>query len=123
MSDRCFRKESTDESGPAIKVLLQRHFEAATIPCMTVPDERADIERMLIYFCDELKLNCVLTTGGTGFAPRDVTPEATRNVIHRECQQLTLVMALESFKKTPFAALSRCVEVSIVVICAVQVEL
>lgn len=51
----------------------------------------------------------LITTGGTGFAPRDVTPEATKNVIHRECPNLSIAMSLESFKKTPFAALSRAV--------------
>lgn len=64
---------------------------------------------MLIHYVDEFKLNCIFTTGGTGFAPRDVTPEATKNIIHRECPQLALAMALESFKKTQFAALSRAV--------------
>lgn len=79
---------------------------------MTIPDEAEAIEGMLKYFSDELKLNCVLTTGGTGFAPRDVTPEATRKVIQRECPQLALAMALESFKKTHFAALSRLVDLT-----------
>jgi molybdopterin biosynthesis enzyme MoaB len=73
----------------------------------TVPDEREFIEKMLVYYSDDLKLNCVFTTGGTGFAMRDVTPEATRNIIHRECPQLALAMALKSFEKTQFAALSR----------------
>lgn len=73
----------------------------------TLPDEREKIEEMLIEFSDDMKLDCVFTTGGTGFAPRDVTPEATRNVIHKKCPQLALAMALESFQKTKFAALSR----------------
>lgn len=63
--------------------------------------------KFLRYYTDDLKLHCIFTTGGTGFAPRDVTPEATRSIIHRECPQLGLAMALESFKKTQFAALSR----------------
>lgn len=96
-----------DESGPAIKGLLQRELGALQITLSTVPDEKNEIEKVLKHFSDELKFHCVLTTGGTGFAPRDVTPEATRNVIHRECPQLALRMALESFKKTEFAALSR----------------
>ena len=64
---------------------------------------------MLMHFSDDFKLNCIFTTGGTGFAQRDITPEATKNVIHRECPQLALAMALESFKKTQFAALSRLI--------------
>lgn len=98
---------ATDESGPAIKGLLQRELGALQIVQTTVPDEQEDIERVLKHYCDDLKFHCVMTTGGTGFAPRDVTPEATRNVIQRECPQLALRMALESFKKTEFASLSR----------------
>lgn len=60
-------------------------------------------------YVEDLKLNLILTTGGTGFSRRDVTPEATRRVIIREAPQLTLAMALVSFQKTNFAALSRAV--------------
>lgn len=74
---------------------------------MTVPDDQAVIEKILRFFCDDLKLNCVMTTGGTGFAPRDVTPEATLNVIQKECPFLANEMYNEGRKKTPFAALSR----------------
>lgn len=56
---------------------------------------------------DVLELDIILTTGGTGFGPRDVTPEATKSVIHREATQLALVMSLASLEKTKFAALSR----------------
>lgn len=58
---------------------------------------------------DELSVHLILTTGGTGFSPRDVTPEATRKVIHREAPQMSLAMSLVSFQKTKFAALSRAV--------------
>lgn len=58
---------------------------------------------------DQLAVHLILTTGGTGFSPRDVTPEATRRVIHKEAPQLTLAMSLVSFQKTKFAALSRAV--------------
>lgn len=58
---------------------------------------------------DDVKAHLILTTGGTGFAPRDITPEVTRKVIDREAPQLSLAMSLESFKKTKFAALSRAV--------------
>lgn len=63
----------------------------------------------LLQFCDVLKLNLILTTGGTGFSQRDVTPEATRRIIQREAPQLSLAMSLVSFQKTKFAALSRAV--------------
>lgn len=72
-----------------------------------VPDEIIEITETLIQNCQ--KSIAIFTTGGTGFAPRDVTPEATKAVIQRECPQLALAMSLESFKKTPFAALSRAV--------------
>lgn len=67
------------------------------------------LQGTLVYFVDVLNLNIILTTGGTGFGPRDITPEATKNVIHREAPQLTLVMSLYSLEKTKFAALSRSV--------------
>jgi gephyrin len=107
VSDTCHAGTATDESGPAIKQLLQREYNAMKITQSTVPDERSVIENVLKQYSDDFKLNCIFTTGGTGFAPRDVTPEATKNIIHRECPQLALAMALESFKKTQFAALSR----------------
>lgn len=74
---------------------------------MTVPDDREVIEKLLKFFADDMKLNCIFTTGGTGFAPRDVTPEATKNVIDKSCPFLSYEMFNESRKKTPFAALSR----------------
>lgn len=63
----------------------------------------------LVYMSDHLSVHLILTTGGTGFSPRDVTPEATRKVIHREAPQMSLAMSLVSFQKTKFAALSRAV--------------
>lgn len=57
--------------------------------------------------CDILNLDCIFTTGGTGFAARDVTPEATKKVLTKEAPQLTMMMTLESLKKTKYAALSR----------------
>jgi molybdopterin biosynthesis enzyme MoaB len=74
---------------------------------MTVPDEREVIEKILKLFADDLKKDCIFTTGGTGFAPRDVTPEATRSVIDKPCPNLSYEMYNESRKKTKFAALSR----------------
>lgn len=107
MSDRCYAGTANDESGPEIRVMLQKVLGVTNITQKTVPDEKDQIEKSLIHFADDLKLNCVITTGGTGFAERDVTPEATRNVIQKEAPQLALAMSLESFKKTHFAALSR----------------
>lgn len=107
VSDRCHVGQAEDTSGPSIILHLKQEFNAKKVTNSTVPDEQDQIEEILKYYCDDLKVHCVFTTGGTGFAPRDVTPEATRNVIHKECPQLALAMALESFQKTKFAALSR----------------
>ena len=74
-----------------------------------VPDEREVIRATLIEWCDDLRLNVIFTTGGTGFAPRDVTPEATRDVIEREAPGLAEAMRADSLKKTPHAMLSRAV--------------
>lgn len=107
VSDRCHLGQAEDTSGPSIKINIQQSYGAIKISNCTVPDEQDKIEDILKYYSDDLNLHCIFTTGGTGFAPRDVTPEATRNVIHKECPQLALAMALESFEKTRFAALSR----------------
>jgi molybdenum cofactor synthesis domain-containing protein len=74
-----------------------------------VPDERAVIAETLRNWADETRLDLVLTTGGTGFAPRDVTPEATRDVIEREAPGLAEAMRAASLAITPHAMLSRAV--------------
>lgn len=72
-------------------------------------DNYLHFQAELLHLSDDVKAHLILTTGGTGFAVRDITPEVTRRVIEREAPQLSLAMALESFKKTKFAALSRAV--------------
>ncbi len=83
VSDRSFRKEREDASGPAVAQLLLR-LPAQVEQQVVVPDERDMIHRALRHFSDELGMDLVVTTGGTGVDPRDVTPEATREVIDRE---------------------------------------
>ncbi len=73
------------------------------------PDEAGDIEAKLIYYCDELGADLVLTTGGTGLSPRDVTPEATRRVIDREAPGFAEAMRAASLRVTPHAMLSRAI--------------
>ncbi|XP_070508387.1 molybdenum cofactor synthesis protein cinnamon [Chironomus tepperi] len=107
VSDTCHRGEAIDKSGPKIKMLLQNYFNAFKISQSTVPDEIVEIEKMLLYYSDILKLNCIITTGGTGCAPRDVTPEATKRVIIREFPQLATLMLMEGLRNTRFAALTR----------------
>ncbi len=72
-----------------------------------VPDERETISEKLKYFCDDLKVDLVLTTGGTGFSSRDVTPEATKDVIEKEVPGIPEAMRMISFKKSPQSVLSR----------------
>lgn len=107
ISDRGYKGEYRDLSGPAIRDLVARHLEAAVELEAIVPDERLIIAGTLVVWADEVGLDLVLTTGGTGFAPRDVTPEATRDVIEREAPGLVEAMRAASLKITPHAMLSR----------------
>jgi molybdenum cofactor synthesis domain-containing protein len=72
-----------------------------------VPDERADVERTLKTLADETRVDLVVTTGGTGPAPRDITPEATLAVTEREMPGLAEVLRFEGYRKTPLAVISR----------------
>jgi molybdopterin adenylyltransferase len=104
VSDSCYHKERVDQSGPALRdMLLAKGFEV--VRTQLVPDERIPIENALIELCDRAQL--VLTTGGTGLAERDVTPEATHSVSDRLVPGLAERMRQEGAAKTPFAALSR----------------
>jgi molybdopterin adenylyltransferase len=104
VSDSCSRGEQTDLSGPAVvQALEKRDFQV--VARETVPDDQATIQNLLITLAGQSQL--VVTTGGTGIAPRDVTPEATRAVTERELVGIAERMRLEGCKKTPLAALSR----------------
>lgn len=106
MSDRCYRGEQVDEAGPALHEALTRAGFELSQPAL-VPDEPAAITAVLRALADEADEALVLTTGGTGFAPRDVTPEATRAVIEREAPGLPEVMRAATLGKTRRAMLSR----------------
>ena len=100
------RGERPDLSGPALAALVTAQgwkVERTAI----LPDELAELRDTLSTWADEGGLDVILTTGGTGFAPRDVTPEATRQVIEREAPGLAEAMRFESLKSTPHAMLSR----------------
>ncbi len=107
VSDRSFRGERADESGPTIRRLLEAHLDSEIAAEGIVPDERRAIAAELVEWCDEKKLDLILTTGGTGFGPRDITPEATKDVIERETPGFPEAMRMEGFKITPHALLSR----------------
>ena len=109
VSDRSARGERDDASGPVIRSFVEERLQWAIAEQHIVPDERGRIRETLIDWCDDLRLNLIFTTGGTGFAPRDVTPEATRDVIEREAPGLAEAMRADSLQKTPHAMLSRAV--------------
>ena len=106
VSDKGYAGEREDSSGPLLANLLRKM--GATVESQTiVPDERTEIERELIRLADQSRLDLVVTTGGTGPAPRDVTPEATLSVIDRRLPGLSEALRLDGYRKTPLASLSR----------------
>lgn len=106
VSDSCARGERTDLSGPAVADVLKKH-NFTIVGSATVPDEQTAIQQAILFWGDRAWL--VVTTGGTGIAPRDVTPEATRAVCERLLEGVAERMRAEGAKKTPLAALSRAV--------------
>ncbi len=106
VSDKGYAGEREDASGPLLADLL-RKMGAEVVSQTIVPDERAEIERVLAALADEVQVDLVVTTGGTGPAPRDVTPEATQAVIEREVPGLAEVLRFEGYRKTPLAVISR----------------
>ncbi|XP_028838197.1 gephyrin isoform X8 [Denticeps clupeoides] len=109
VSDSCFRNLAEDRSGVNLKDLVHDpSLLGGTISSYKiVPDEIDEIKETLVDWCDEKELNLILTTGGTGFAPRDVTPEATKEVIEREAPGMSLAMLMGSLNVTPLGMLSR----------------
>jgi molybdopterin adenylyltransferase len=103
VSDGVHNTTRADASGDALAELLAGEgFEVAR---RVVPDDEAEIEQALLELADGAQL--VLTTGGTGFAPRDVTPEATRRVLEREAQGIAEAVRADALSRTPHALLSR----------------
>lgn len=109
ISDRAFAGQYQDEAGPIIKALIADKLGWEVSELGVVPDEIESIRQMLIKWADAARLNLIVTTGGTGFSPRDVTPEATRGVIDREAPGLAEAMRAASLQLTPHAMLSRAV--------------
>ncbi len=107
ISDRGATGQYTDESGPIISQLMTTRLNAAVEQTAIIPDELEHIRDTLIEWVDRHHLDLILTTGGTGFAPRDVTPEATRLVIEKEAPGLVFAMLHDSLAITPHAMLSR----------------
>ena len=105
LSDRCFRQETIDESGPRLAEELG--LWGAEVDCVLLPDEADLIAAKLSEMSASGKYGLILTTGGTGLSPRDVTPEATMRVIDRQVPGISEAIRLESAKITPHAMLSR----------------
>lgn len=108
ISDKGSRGERVDASGPVVAQLLET-IGVPVVLQMIIPDEREIIAAQLIRCADIEHFDLIVTTGGTGVAPRDVTPEATKSVIDRELPGMAEAMRMESFKKTPHAVISRAV--------------
>lgn len=106
VSDLGSRGEREDLSGPAVREMLEEASYAVAFTAI-VPDERAEIAALLRACADEKGIDLILTTGGTGLSPRDVTPEATEDVLERELRAIPVAMWVEGLKITPRAMLSR----------------
>src|SRR5690554_6935267 len=107
-SDKGSKGERIDKSGALIKEIMEKnnyHVKKYII----LPDQQDLLEEQLISMCDELKVDLVLTSGGTGFSKRDITPEATLNIIDRNAPGIAEAIRYNSLKITPRAMLSRAV--------------
>lgn len=106
ISDKGARGERVDTSGPAICEMV-KDVGYDVMYTNIIPDEKEMIQNELLKCADELKISLILTTGGTGFSPRDITPEATLSVVERETRGIAEAMRLASLKITPKGCLSR----------------
>ena len=105
-SDRCSCGEAVDTSGPALAALCAERGWA-TLPVLCVADDRATIASAIVAMADEQQVDLLLTTGGTGLGPRDITPEATLDVCQREAQGIAEAIRADSLRVTGRAMLSR----------------
>ncbi len=106
VSDKGYRGEREDRSGKyIISFFKERNWDITDYSI--VPDEKDMIKEKLLDICNNEKANLIITTGGTGFSPRDVTPEATKEVTERDVPGFSEIIRIEGQKKTPRAILSR----------------
>ena len=106
LSDKGYAGEREDKSGPLIREMIERAGYEVT-EMVLLPDEQMMIEEKLTELCDERETDLILTTGGTGFSPRDCTPEATLAVAERNAPGIAEAMRYASLQVTPRAMLSR----------------
>ena len=107
VSDRCFRGECEDKSGPAVTECLKELSENNEY--LLVPDEKELIMNAITELADSRRADVIFTTGGTGFAPRDITPEATKEVIEKEVPGISEAIRAKSLEITDRAMLSRAI--------------
>ncbi|MCA1962225.1 MAG: MogA/MoaB family molybdenum cofactor biosynthesis protein [Desulfomonile sp.] len=108
VSDRSAQRTREDAAGPALAQLLESH--GIIVSCRAVvPDDVGEIKRVLVQWSDEEAADLIVTTGGTGLSPRDVTPEATLAVVDRTVPGMAEAMRAASMKITPHAMISRAV--------------
>ena len=105
ISDKGSKGERQDTSGPRLRAMLEKDYEMGET--VIIPDERDLIAETIRTQIDEEGFDLVVTTGGTGVGPRDVTPEATRAVIEKDLPGFSEAMRMESYRITPFALISR----------------
>jgi len=105
-SDKGFKGEREDKSAAVIKTMVER-IDGQVKAYEVLPDEKELLKDKLIEYCEQRNLDLIFTTGGTGFSPRDVTPDATLEVIERQAPGLAEAMRAESIKITPYGMLSR----------------
>ena len=106
LSDKCFKGEREDLSGPTIvNRLKEEGYEV--VETILIPDEKKMLQQSLIRLCDQRDVSLVITTGGTGCAPRDITPEATKELFDKEVPGISEAIRAESMKYTAHAMLSR----------------
>ena len=108
MSDKGSKGEREDTSGPLIEEMV-KPLPAEVVHYEIIPDEKDRIEEALKKCSDQIKVDLILTTGGTGISPRDVTPDATERVIDKSLPGFAEAMRAESLKKTPHAMISRAI--------------
>ncbi|MFZ5966375.1 MAG: MogA/MoaB family molybdenum cofactor biosynthesis protein [Bacillota bacterium] len=107
-SDKGSKGERADQSGLVIKEIMESHqYEVKKY--VILPDEQDLLAQEMVHMCDELKLDLVLTSGGTGFSQRDITPEATLQVVERLTPGISEAIRYNSLQITPRAMLSRAV--------------
>ena len=107
ISDSAARGEREDRSGPALREFMEAQGWSVAVPIEVLPDDVDRIAGRLIALADSGDFDVIVTTGGTGVAARDVTPEATARVVDRQIPGIAEVMRFEGRKSTPYAVLSR----------------